>query len=400
MELTDDPAEIARDVAAVGRVSTVPALLKIVCQHTGMRFAAVARVTDGTWTACAVQDDIAFGLPVGGQLEVNTTLCVEARAARKPIAFDHASTDPVFAAHHTPRIYGIESYVSVPIVLPDGTYFGNLCAIDPAPNVVSDARTLDMFKLFAEVIAAQLHLEDSQKASSEALACERETSQLREQFIAVLGHDLRNPVSAVAGAGELLLRRGGDPDLLRIGERLRRTARRMSGLIDDVLDLARTRLGNGIGLDRERIDDVSQAWCDVVDELVQAHPDRDIRLKLMDVGCRVNGDRGRLQQLLSNLLGNALAHGSPDEPIVVSAHTEGGDVVLWVANGGAVIPADTLEKIFQPYWRPATSRPGGGLGLGLYICREIVRAHGGSIQARSSAEEGTVFEVRLPVVAG
>ncbi|QHI97676.1 sensor histidine kinase [Xylophilus rhododendri] len=400
MELTDDPAEIARDVAAVGRIGAVPTLLKIICQNTGMRFAAVARVTAGTWTACAVQDDIAFGLKPGGQLEVNSTLCVEARAAGTPIAFDHASTDPLFATHHTPRIYNIESYVSVPIVLPDGTYFGNLCAIDPAPNEVSKAQTLSMFTLFAEVIAMQLQLEDSHQASQAALATERSTAQLREQFIAVLGHDLRNPVSAVAGAGELLARRHDAPDLMRLGDRLKRTARRMAGLIDDVLDLARTRLGDGIGLEAERIEDLGAAWTDVVGELVQAHPDRDIRQKLMDIYAPVRADRGRLQQLLSNLLGNALAHGAADEPITVSAHTEGSDVVLWVANGGPAIPASELDKIFQPYWRPAHSKPGGGLGLGLYICAEIVRAHGGVIRARSSAEEGTVFEVRLPIVAG
>ena len=136
--MDDSPDAIRRDVEAVGRISSVPSLLKIICRNTGMGFAAVARVTDGTWTACAVQDDIQFGLLPGGQLDVRTTLCIEARAARKPVVIDHASADPVYRNHHTPRLYNIESYISVPIVRPDGEYFGNLCAIDPRPLRVSD----------------------------------------------------------------------------------------------------------------------------------------------------------------------------------------------------------------------------------------------------------------------
>ncbi len=84
-------------------------------------------MTDGTWTACAVEDNISFGLVAGGQLDVNTTLCKEARAARLPVVFDHASQDPAYRDHHTPRIYGIESYISVPIIRPDGEYLA-ICA--------------------------------------------------------------------------------------------------------------------------------------------------------------------------------------------------------------------------------------------------------------------------------
>lgn len=398
MDLTDDPADIARDVALVGRIQVVPSLLKLICQNTGMRFAAVARVTDGTWTACAVQDDIAFGLVPGGQLQVETTLCSEARAARSPVAFDHASTDPVYATHHTPRIYGIESYVSVPIVHPDGTYFGNLCAIDPSPHKVSNAQTLAMFELFADVIAMQLTAEDQLNASRSDLTAERATSELREQFIAVLGHDLRNPLAAVAGTAELLRRRTSEPDLVKIGDRLRSTARRMSSLIDDVLDFARGRMGSGIGTDMCVIEDPDAALRDVVSELRQAHPQRVIRDEGIAIGTAVRGDRVRLQQLLSNFLGNAMAHGSADEPVVVSAAIHQDTLQISVQNGGPPLCAEDLAKVFQPYWRPLTSKPGGGLGLGLYICQQIVQAHGGTIEVQSSPESGTLFTAKLPVV--
>jgi len=147
----DSPASIARDIAAIARISAVPSLLRIVCDNTGMRFAAVARVTDGTWTACAVEDQINFGLLPGGQLDVHTTLCKESRAARQPVVFDHASTDPTYATHHTPRLYNIESYISVPIVRPNGDYFGNLCAIDPSPHQLANPKTVSMFQSFAEL---------------------------------------------------------------------------------------------------------------------------------------------------------------------------------------------------------------------------------------------------------
>src|ERR1700761_8343150 len=110
--MNDSEEAIAHDVARVGRMGSVPSMLRVICKNTGMGFAAVARVTDGTWTACAVQDDIQFGLLPGGQLDVQTTLCREARSARQEIVIDHASQDPIYFNHHTPRIYKIESYIS------------------------------------------------------------------------------------------------------------------------------------------------------------------------------------------------------------------------------------------------------------------------------------------------
>jgi signal transduction histidine kinase len=394
--MQDGAEAIARDVAAVGRISAVPSLLRLICQNTGMGFAAVARVTDGTWTACAVQDDIQFGLKPGGQLEVQTTLCSESRAARQPVVIDHASEDPVYRDHHTPRIYKIESYISVPIIRPSGEYFGNLCAIDPRPAVVSDTRIVAMFTAFADLIALQLDSEDRQQAVETALIDARATAELREQFIAVLGHDLRNPLAAVGATAEILSRRTAEPDLVRIGARLRSTTRRMSQLIDDVLDLARSRLGSGMGLAFEPVDDLGIALRDVVAELCEANPQRTVEADIA-IDRPVHGDRGRLQQLLSNLLGNALTYGAPDQPVRVSATLDGDAMVLVVSNVGVPIPRDDLSRVFEPYWRPSSSKPGGGLGLGLYICAQIAAAHGGTMHVSSSADAGTVFSARLPI---
>ncbi|MFM0035587.1 GAF domain-containing sensor histidine kinase [Paraburkholderia strydomiana] len=389
-------AGLARDIEAVQRIDAVPSILRLICKHTGMGFAAVARVTEHAWTACAVRDELNFGLAAGGQLDLHTTLCFESRAARASIVIDDFDNDPVYRGHHTARIYKLGSYISVPIILPDGSYFGNLCAIDPAPAEPSNPRTLGMFEVFAELIATQLAAEGRQQAAEAELSRERETAGLREQFIAVLGHDLRNPLSAISATAELLSLRGNEPDLVSIGQRLKTTTSRMARLIDDVMDFARGRLGSGIGVSIDAVDDLAAALRVVVAEMRMANPERiladDIALDL-PVRC----DRARVQQLLSNLLGNAMTHGAPDFPVRVWAHVEQAELVLSVTNGGNAIAPDTLSKVFEPYWRPPTSKPGGGLGLGLYICRQIVLAHGGTLEVSSSVEEGTCFVARLPI---
>lgn len=396
--MNDSPESIAHDVAAVARISAVPSILRIVCDNTGMRFAAVARVTDGTWTACAVEDNIAFGLLPGGQLDVHTTLCKEARMARAPVVFDHASEDPRYRDHHTPRIYGIQSYISVPILRPDGSYFGNLCAIDPRPNLISDAKTVGMFQSFAELIGRQLALEQRQEETEAALRDSREATELRDQFVAVLGHDLRNPLASMRAISEVMLRRA-DPEMTKFGARLRTSAQRMSRLIDDVLDLARGHLGSGIGVKIAPVAGLDTRLREVVAELRDAHADREI-VETYRTGDVVECDLGRVQQLVSNLLGNALAYGDPAQPVSVEAVVDDNWLELSVRNAGVPISPANLARIFEPYWRPAESQPGGGLGLGLHICAMIVKAHGGTLQVSSTSEAGTCFTARLPVREG
>ena len=390
----DSPIAIAADVARIGRISAVPSLLRIICDNTGMRFAAVARVTDGTWTACAVEDHLDFGLSAGAQLDVHTTLCKEARAARQPVTFDHASLDPVYRDHHTPRIYQIESYISVPIVLPDGQYFGNLCAIDPDPHEVSDARTIQMFQNFAELIGRQLELEARQERTQAALLDARATAELRDQFIAVLGHDLRNPLASMAAISEILARRA-ELDVARYGHRLRTTARRMAALIEDVLDFARGRMGAGMRVEIAPVADLQAPLAEVVAELRDAHPEQAL-LEHYQLDGAVECDVARVQQLMSNLLGNALAYGARDQPVRLDVRLDPRWLTLSVTNTGTPIEPAHLARIFEPFWRPAHSAPGGGLGLGLHICSQIVQAHGGILQVTSSAEAGTCFTARLP----
>jgi signal transduction histidine kinase len=392
----DSAEEIAHDVAAVIRLQAVPTLLEVLCEATGMRFAAVARVTEKTWTACVVKDDINFGLMPGGRLDLETTLCVEAKRSRRPIIIEHASTDPRYRNHHTPKLYNIESYVSVPIVLASGRYFGNLCAIDPAPARLADTRIVNMFTRFASLIALQLEDEISRQEDQSALRDAHAANELREQFIAILGHDLRNPLQAVYSAGVLLERKLTDPALKDVAARIRVNVKRMSALINDVLDFARSRLGDGLGVRIDEVEDIDAGLNAVIREFRDGQPDRQI-LANISVTRKVRCDLGRVQQVASNLIGNALKHGSPETEVKVSAQAEDGDWVLNVWNSGEPIPPENIDKICEPFWRQSTSGNREGLGLGLYICSQIVRAHGGTLSVTSTPETGTSFTARLPL---
>ncbi|MGX7705172.1 ATP-binding protein [Methylobacterium sp. Gmos1] len=152
------------DVVAVESIAAVPTILDVVCQTTGMGFAAIARVTDDRWVACAVKDDIAFGLKPGGELSLETTICHEIRQSGTAVVIDHVAEDPAFCGHHTPARYGFQSYISMPIVLPDGTFFGTLCAIDPKPAKLNTPAIVGMFKMFADLIG--FHLDANQSLAS------------------------------------------------------------------------------------------------------------------------------------------------------------------------------------------------------------------------------------------
>ncbi len=230
-----------------------------------------------------------------------------------PIVIDHASLDPRYCNHHTPRAYKIESYVSVPILLSTGRYFGNLCAIDPAPAKVSDPKVIAMFTRFAALIAMQLDSEITREREQNALRVERATSELREQFIAILGHDLRNPLQAIVVTSELIARKVIDPGVVAMAARIKANSKRMSSLIDDVLDFARGRLGGGIGIRIDDVHDMDAALQAVVEELQVGQPTRRIIVNI-NVTHSVRCDAGRIQQVASNLIGNALTHGASGQP--------------------------------------------------------------------------------------
>lgn len=388
--------DFAADIDAIQRIDAVPRILEIVCRSTGMGFAAVARVTDARWICCAVRDEIEFGLLPGGELVVETTICHEIRQNHQVVAIDHVAEDEIFRGHHTPTQYGLQSYISVPIILTDGTFFGTLCAIDPRPAKVNNPETIGTFKLFSELIATHLNAIDRLVASEATLSSERQTSELREQFIAVLGHDLRNPLSALAAGARMIGKAKSLDAAVGIAGLMQGSINRMSQLIDNVLDFARGRLGGGLSLNRDADEPLEQVLNQVVAELRSSHADRTIETRF-NLTASINGDRQRIGQLFSNLLGNAITHGSVDAPIVARASTENGTFELSVSNAGNPIPPATMQQLFQPFYRGTVKKSLQGLGLGLFIASEIARAHGGALDVNSTAEE-TRFTFRMPIV--
>lgn len=383
------------DIDAIARIDAVPTILNVVCGTTGMGFAAVARVTEDRWIACQVLDNIAFGLKPGGELEVKTTICDEIRGNGKAVVIDEVSQDVVYSAHHTPKIYGFQSYISMPIVLPDGTFFGTLCAIDPAPARLKNPQVIGMFKLFAELIAFHLDANERLAKTEAALLDERRISEFREQFVAVLGHDLRNPVASIDSGTRLLLRTPLDEKAASIVKLIRGSVVRMSGLIDNVLDLARARLGSGVMVEINSDEPLKPTLVQVVDELASVRPDRVVETSF-EFEDPIRCDQMRIGQLLSNLLGNALAHGSEDGPIRVIARTTDEIFELAVVNRGDPIPPDMVDQLFLPFFRHGATTGQQGLGLGLYIAAEIAKMHNGEIEVESQDNE-TRFTFRMPL---
>lgn len=383
------------DIEAVQRIDAVPTILDVVCSTTGMGFAAVARVTEDRWIACQVLDNVHFGLPAGGELKVETTLCHEVRQHHEVIVIDNVAEDPVYCEHHTPRIYGLQSYISVPIVLPDGTFFGTLCAIDPKPHKLSNPQTLATFKLFAELIAYHLDAGSKLNAARTDLLDAQAASELREQFIAVLGHDLRNPLASIDGGTRMLLKEPQSQTAQTILTLMRGSVLRMSRLIDNVMDFARGRLGGGIGLERISGRSLNSTLEQVVAEITSAHPERSFETDI-DVQDDVRVDHGRMGQMLSNILGNAVTHGSADIPVRVSAFVRDSTLYIAVANGGNPIPDAAKALLFQPFSRGDAGTSQQGLGLGLYIASQIAEAHGGRLEVSSDDRE-TKFTFTMPI---
>ncbi|HYG69703.1 MAG TPA: GAF domain-containing sensor histidine kinase, partial [Anaeromyxobacteraceae bacterium] len=264
-----------------------------------------------------------------------------------------------------------------------GRLIGKFTVCYPAPHVFEkDEQSLAM------AIAHQI-----------AFAVDRKlAAQERERVIGILGHDLRNPLTAVSVSAKMLLRRELPETITRPVRRIVTSAERMERLIAQLLTFTQARHGAGLTLNRRWTELAGVAEL-VADEIEAAHPAKRVRLAVTG-DCRGDWDADRLAEVLSNLLGNAVQHGG-DGPIDVRIRDEGPEVALEVHNDGPAIPPAVLPTLFDPF-RRGTGRDeqrSNSVGLGLFISREIVRAHGGRIEARSTDADGTTFAVRLPRLA-
>ena len=228
-----------------------------------------------------------------------------------------------------------------------------------------------------------------------------EVSKSRDMFLAVLGHDLRGPLTAIRMGADLLSKSEvADSARVRVAARIGRACSAITYLSSDLLDYTRLRLGDGIPVEQSDCD-LAQVCVEAVDEMRGSYPGREF-IERASGDLRVQCDARRMKQVLWNLLDNAVHHGDRARPIALETEGRADSAVIRVSSFGEPIPAESLPGIFEPMHRisgtgpDATGHPLSGVGLGLYIVREIVRSHGGSVTVASDLENGTVFTVALP----
>jgi signal transduction histidine kinase len=277
-----------------------------------------------------------------------------------------------------------EGFLGVPLVI-SGAIKGLLVVIRPIPS--NDAKQDEWLM--------------SSLADQAAVALERarlgEIAEFREQLLGVVGHDLRNPLNTILMGAHLLLQREGLGETeTELARKITRSATVAARLIDQLLDLTRSRLGGGIPIDPKPFD-MNDVCRQVIGETELTHPDRPLRLDARG-DLTVVWDRDRMYQLLANLVSNAVHHGQPRSSIDLRIDGGETDVVIEVANLGEPIPPEALPFIFEAFRQGRTGRPSRtrGLGLGLFIAQQIARSHGGSIGVTSTEGDGTTFRVRLP----
>lgn len=253
---------------------------------------------------------------------------------------------------------------------------------------------LTMFKATGRLTFERSLIEAKIKAE-ELAKIKHRAVEIRDQFVAVLGHDLRNPLAAVeAGTRMLASNNHLEPREKTIINEMEKSLKRAHNLIDDVLDLARGKLGGGFVIDCQKDQYLRPVLEQVTTEILAVASDREIVTQL-NLDEPVDCEPDRIGQLVSNLLANAVNHGAPDHPIVLTADTEQDRLTISVANGGEPISTSAQAMLFKPFARGRTANTKQGLGLGLFIVNEIAKAHSGEMTVSSTMKE-TKFTMSMP----
>ena len=384
------------DIEMLAASETVGTLLETVMLATDMRFAAVARVTTDRWVACRTVDEVNFGLSEGDEIGIDQTFCQSVRETSEKVMFNDVATDDVYRNHPIAAQFGIVSYASIPIFRSNGSFFGTLCAIDTEPRDVKHPRVVAMLEMFADIIGRSLETEERLEAQERLVEHERQMAAVQEEFVAVLGHDLRNSVAALNAGVRQLDKEPLSDKARKILPLMGSSIHRMSELIDNIMLHAKSRLGGGIRISATPDAGLEDALNHVVEEVRAAAPDHEITVDL-DFDRPVSCDAARVAQAVSNLLSNAVRYADDGSEVAVHGRVSEAEAVISVANRGTPIPESLKQKLFQPYQRGDQTK-GEGLGLGLHIASSIAVAHSGQIDV--TCDDGlTTFAFRLPLLA-
>ncbi len=407
---------IKKDVERIGRIAVIPTLLEVVAQTTGMGFAAVARVTRDRWVACGVRDEINFGLRPGDELKIETTICNEIRDSGRAVIIDHVSEDTEFCDHHTPQLYGFQSYISMPIFLQDGAFFGTLCAIDPRPAQLKNDKIIGMFTLFAQLISFHLGaLRDAETMGRTLNTTNRELSNFRDeirQYQHLSNHNFQEPLRKIRLFTDILLKANERSD----GEKIRSTAQKINhfarGLTEMIKDLTDF---SGLGLGEQSFEstDLNEILVNVCDRLALTIKEKNAVID-SEVLHIIRAVPGQIARLFYHLISNALKYGRPGVAPQIRiyskeltgerpgryAQLDAGRRYCEIGfeDNGVGIEAGQQDKIFEISPRGSSmGRYDEGLGIGLAQCRRIARNHGGLIAAQSEPGKGTTFSIILPI---
>lgn len=396
-----------------------------------MGFAAVARVTEDKWITCSVLDNLEFGLKPGDELEIKTTLCDDIRKNPRPIIIDHVNEDPKYHDHHTPEIYKLQSYISVPIIRQDGSFFGTLCAIDPKPNNLKVFKVREMFNLFAELIAFHLTaieqaaenkktlheknnlLERTEKLKSDVekklieknISLEKMNSEL-EAFNYISSHDLQEPLRKIQLFTDKIEREETD-NLSEDGKaafhKIRTSAFRMQALINDLLLYSRTKL-DARKLELKNLNTIAN---DVIKDLQEEVNNQHVTFDIKDLGSLKIIDF-QFRQLLYNLISNSLKFASADRKLIitVSSKITNGEFnklaplskyyQITISDNGIGFDQSYSEKIFGLF-QALHTKTSRSTGIGLTIVKRIVENHNGFIKAKGILNEGATFDIFIPI---
>lgn len=386
---------VRRDVEAVARLSSVPTILAAMREVTGLRFGVIARVTGTEWAACAVYDELGFGLRPGEPLELATTFCNIVCSTNEIVVMNDATTSERYRDHPTPKAYGFKSYVSVPITFADGRNFGTVCALDRDAANVDDPKVLNALTLFGQLIARQLEGAERERALERAHDALKHRNDQLATFASVASHDLRSPLRGIGNLATWLedeLGDGASPNAREYLSRLKTSVRRMSGLVDGVLHYA------SAGEDETGADEVNVAH--VIDEVSELFSSLDARITSEGADLVVHTRRVPLQHVISNLIDNAVKHAGRGDPAIhVTVSATGGTLHVCVADDGPGIAAEHQERIWRLFQSldaaPSDERVSG---IGLAIVKKLVENEGGEVRVESAPGRGARFHFTWPFV--
>jgi signal transduction histidine kinase len=406
---------LIKDIEKIQSLEIIPAILELICQTTGMGFSAVARVTDEKWIACAVNDKISFGLAPGGELKLETTICNEIRQHHQPVVIDEVSKDVLFSGHHTPKMYGFQSYISIPITLKDGTFFGTLCAIDPKPRSLKSSNMVTMFNLYADLIS--FHLQSQERIATKNTLLQITESKLKDsmddirQYAYVSRHSLQEPLRKLQIFSELITRDKSLP----ADHKVKNLAAKVNVLAADFSDMMQhlfvfsETLSNTDGFQMVDLNVLLQSV------LTKLAPKISTKKAIVDVGLlhTIYGISSQLSLAFYYIIDNALNFSRPNIAPVIKIHATDIDGKALEALGykavytsyckvsfednGIGINNAYLEQIFDLFSRLNTKEEFPGLGMGLSQTKKVMRNHDGLIVAQSVPDSGSVFSLIFPV---